>query len=369
MISSTTFLSRGAVPLLLLLLAGCAATKKVVTERPPQAVEQTRIAVLPVANLTGARAPVEEIRTSLVQNLRRRGIALLEDDAMDAVMARHRMRYVGGIDGKTARAFHEETETTAILITSLELYNTRVPPKIAFTCRLVSAENPPVILWMDTAGLAGDQSPGLLRLGVIEEPPKLLEKAARSLSGSLADALTGRKTRGASRRHLQPRIAFRSPILDSGGRHTVAVLPFFNRSARSNAGEIVALHFVRELTRASSFNVMEPGVVREELLKFRIIMEDGVSLSDAALLLTSLDTDLVVTGNVLDYQDIPESWGSPSVDFSAWMIEKRSREVVWASKSAGKGNDGVFFFDWRRMYTANAVAARMARTVVEMIAP
>jgi hypothetical protein len=145
----------------------------------------------------------------------------------------------------------------------------------------------------------------------------------------------------------------------------VAVVPFFNESTRKNAGQIMVLHFVKWLTELENFSVIEPGVVRQELLTFRIIMDEGVSLAQADLIFSSLDADLILSGKVIDYQDFQGFAGKPRVDFSALLVERNTREVVWASKSYNDGDDRVFFFDWGRVNTAHVMASEMTRVALE----
>jgi len=335
-------------------------------EIPKALLHDLQVAVLPVENLSGAPAPLKEIRGLLSDGLKARGLKVLDEKSLEQFMASYRMRYAGGIDEAAARALREQTGTGAAVISSLELYDDTVPPKIALTSRLVSTGNPPVILWMETAGMAGDDSPGLLDLGMIEDSRVLLRKVVRSLFGSLPDSLPGRD-RGDSSvgagRIFRPKVSYRSPAMAPGAPHTLAVVPFLNQSTRKNAGEILMLHFVREMTRAENIRVVEPGAVRREFLTHRIIMDDGMSLADADAVLGALDADLLLTGKVLDYQDYQGSAGAPVVDFSLVMIERKSREVVWSSRSDNRGTDGVWFFDIGRERTASSMAFGMARSI------
>jgi hypothetical protein len=326
------------------------------------------IAVLPVENLSGSTAPLEKIRELLVERLKKRGFSILDENILEEFMARHRMRHTGGMEKNTARAFVEETGAGAVFITSLELYNDKNPPKIALTSRLVSTGDPVSIIWMDSVGMAGDDAPGILDLGLIENSLVLLGKALQSLSGSFAGYLTD-ETAGDSperkRKKFRPKYSYRSPDIDMRSPRTLAVLPFFNESVRKYAGEIMKLHFVRELTKMENIEVIEPGVIRKELLNYRIIMDDGISLSQTDVVGSVLDVDLLLTGEVLDYQDYQGPSGTPVVDFSLMLIERKNREVLWASKSYNKGTDGVYFFDWGRERTASEMASEMARIVGE----
>jgi hypothetical protein len=132
----------------------------------------------------------------------------------------------------------------------------------------------------------------------------------------------------------------------------------------------MALHFVRQLLAHENFTVIEPGVVRHELLRARIIMGDGISLADADLISRLLEVDLILSGKVMDYQDFQGPLAKPKVDFSAEIFEKKSREVVWAALSYNRGDDDVFFFDWGRINTAYAMATQMVQlAVADMVEP
>jgi TolB-like protein len=223
---------------------------------------------------------------------------------------------------------------------------------------------------MEGVGLAGDDSPGILGLGLIEDPEQLREKALKPVLGSLVRYLLrrteGKEVAGAKKK-FRPKIAYRSSAFDLNRKYRVIVAPFFNRSERKYAGEILVLHFIRQLKRFENLEVIEPGMVREELLNSRIIMRDGISLADADALFAGLNADLLVSGRVMDYQDYQGAFGKPKVDFSALVIERKNREVVWSSDSFNEGDDRVFFFDWGRVNTAHAMASQMVQRVGKMM--
>ena len=175
----------------------------------------------------------------------------------------------------------------------------------------------------------------------------------------------GRKSERA-RRKFRPRIAYKS---DLGGdqKYTVAIAPFFNKSLRKHAGDMLALQFVRALGGLNNFQVVEPGLVRDAFLKARIIMDEGVSLTDAQILFAVLGADLVLAGEVLDYQDYQGFEGSTRVSFTVQLIEKKSRMVVWSSESFNRGDEGVYFFDLGKVSTAHMMAVQMAESIGEML--
>jgi len=286
-------------------------------------------------------------------------------------MAKHRVRDTSGVDMETARAFKNEIGVEGVLITSVELFSdASSPPRMALTSRLVLTGDGPTIVWMDGVGMSGDDSPGLLSLGLINDPKILLDKALNSLCDSLIQSVSTKKESiGTNRagRKFRPKADYRSPLIESGGKYTVAVIPFFNESTRKKAAEIVMLQFATELTKLGNFRVVELGVVKQRLLNARIIMIDGISLMDADLISNNLETDFVMTGRVMDYQDYQGTVGKPKVNFSVTVVERKSRQVVWNSYSRNEGDDGVFFFDLGRVNTAHAMMAEMARAVGEMM--
>ena len=341
------------------------------TDDRPTPAKKLLVAILPLTNLSSTPAPIEEIRQLLLSSFSKQGLDILPAETLERFIVKHRIRYVGGIDEITARNFRYETGADAVLITSVELYSDIPPPKIALTCRLVSTGNNPRILWMDSVGLAGDDSIGLLQLALIEDPSELLEKAVLQLSTSLGKYLAGYSYWTDRERDIikfWPKTFYRSPILEPDWTYTVAVVPFFNLSQRRFAGEIIALSFIEQMMPQRKFSVIEPGIVRQLLLQKRIVMDDGLSLADVHALFSKLNADLILAGKIFDYQDYQGTAGKAKVDFSAIAIERQSREVVWICQSHNEGDFGVFFFDWGKINTAHRMASEMVASALETLA-
>ncbi len=329
-----------------------------------------RIAVFPLENLSGTVAPLKEIRQMFVEKLRAIGIDVLDEESLEKFMAKHRIRYTGGIDGSTAQAFKREADTDRVLLTSLELYSDSSPPKISLISRLVSTGDNPSILWIDGVGLAGDDSPGFLNMGLIEDPKVLLDKAMKRMFDSLNRYISSEpdeKKEHDAKGKFRPRIFYRSPVLDPVEKYTVAITPFVNLSGRKYAGDMMVLHLAKELKKFKNFNVIEFGIVRQAFLELRIVMDQGISLANADSVLALLDADLIVSGTVTDYDDYQGMSGKPKVGFTTQLIAKKGREVVWSSDSYNEGDDGVFFFDVGRVNTAYTMASQMAQWIGKMM--
>lgn len=354
----------------IVLCAGCAGTKTLAPATAALGGKGTyRIAVYPIENLSGAKAPLVQLRRTLQDKVKGEGFDIIPDDVLNRFMARNRIRHVGGIDEETAEALAIEERVDAVLITSLEYYSDSYSPMIALTARLVSAGKNPEIIWMDSVGLTGKDSPGIFDIGLVRDARELTDKALLQISRSLAAKLisgTGKHAATASRRKFPPKIFYRSD-LSPDKQFRVVVLPFYNRSGRKFAGEIMALHFIQELLKLGNFRVVEPGVVRNQLLQFRLIMEVGPSLTNATDIYDLVRANLLLTGNILNYQDEQGEAGFPRVDFSATILARENRTMVLASDSYNGGDDRVHFFDFGRITTAHGVALEMVRGIVESL--
>ena len=362
--SSRNSLNRAGALLLcaaVLLCAGCAGNSRVTI---PDGRRGMQVAVLPVENLSGGTAPLAALRRSLGETMAKSGLRVVPEEAIDRFIREHRIRYTGGVDVETSRSLKTQLQADAVLVTSLEYYTEEAPPKMALMARLVSTGDRSEILWMESVALAGDEEPGILGLGLIGDPTSLRSKVLEQAGRSLDVWLAGGGTPDGSGGRYGPRAVF-AALGDQGDRIPVlAVLPFINQSTRKNAGEMAVLHLVKQLFDSGRFLVIEPGEVRNRMLQMRLIMEDGVALPQVDLMSRAMQVDYLVTGKVFEYQDYVGAVGSPKVDFSLQVIEGTEKKVVWSSKSYNEGNDGVFFYDWGRTYTASALAQRMTRAVV-----
>jgi TolB-like protein len=357
---------RGPLGIALLALAACAGGGGAVWPGHPDESEPVRLALLPPENLSGGPAPLDALERVAERALARTGVEVASGAPVDDFLARHRIRSTGGLDREGARAAREELGVSGVVITSVVLHGELTPPSFGVTMRLVSAAEEPEILWIDAFGRTGDDRPGLLGLGRVESVRRLEEEAfealARSLAGFLRDAR--RKAPGCrTSPAFAPKIAFRSPALGRKEALSVAVLPFVNESGRRGAGQVLALEMARQLLAVDRVRVIEPGMLRDELLTYRISDEGGATPATARLLARILDADLVVGGVVRDYVE----HGLPALDFSVLAIEPETEEVVWESASYGNGNEAMGLFGTGKVSTAGVLACRMTRALVEQM--
>lgn len=327
-----------------------------------------RLAVLPLDNLSNSSAPLKQMQQELRSMLRASGVQVVDNGLLAEVMARHRIRYTGGLDAETAKEFREEAGADAVLITSLELYQAETPPKIALTARVVTTDTLE-IRWMQSVALSGDDAPGLFDLGMIRDPEKLREKAGRRLVDVLVRHLAsgGRSRETSAPRAFDPKSVYAGDGLSALANNRVAVTPFYNQSPRYRAGEILLLHFLQQLVATGKVRVVEPGEVRQKMLQRRIIMEDGLSYWDLNLIGIPLDVEYFVTGRIFQYSDYSGPFASPNNDFSASLFFLGSKKTVWASSSYNRGDDNLHLFDFGRLSTASALADKMVSALIRQM--
>ena len=364
MTSSTSCSSKAALLAMSFAAAGmaCAAGSRAPVHRPGG--EVTRVAVLPPDNLSGGSVPARELRGAIELALARRGVEVVSGDLVERFLTRYRLRYTGGLDATAAKAAGEEMGVDGVVIATVEQYVAGESPRLALTLRLVAASEQATLLWIDGISRAGDESPGLLGLGIIRDMPSLQQKVLPKLADSLGRFLEGRGPAAPpcpDGRRFRPKVPYRSPLLDPKQAYSVAVVPFRNLAARRGAGEVVALTFARQMAAVPNFKVIEPGVVRDLLLRFRIVMEGGVSIDQVRSLLGALGADLVVAGDVFEFG----AGGVPSLNFTATVLEGHNGRIAWQATSYNAGDDGVFFFDAGMVSTSSALACRMVRSAVD----
>lgn len=104
------------------------------------------------------------------------------------------------------------------------------------------------------------------------------------------------------------------------------------------------------------------------MLRYRLIMEQGLSLANADVLFEVLQADLILMGNVSSYEDDQGISGAPRVSFSPVLLAREGRSIAWSSNSYNQGDDTVHFFDIGRVSSAAAIARLATRATVKAMA-
>ncbi len=358
--SSSSSRAGRAVALVLTSLVACASARPAgAPAASGGGARAFRVAVLPADSLSSGPVPLRAVTTQVERAMEAAGLKVVGGDAVEAYLENHRLRFTGGVDGPAAAAARGELGVDGLLITTVEEHELEGPPRLAITFRLVSASEDARILWTDGFGRAGDDAPGLLGLGVVRDYRRLEARELVRMARSLTLALDGRGPRAPpcpAEGRFEPSVLYRSPDFQPAGRYSVAVLPFVNETSRRRAGDLLALELTRQLAGIGRLRVIEPGVTRDRLIHYRVIMEGGVSLDTARVTLETVGADLVIAGYVRELSE----GADPSLEYTALALD-RSGKMVWQATSHGNGSAGVWFFDWSMIGSASQLACRLAR--------
>ncbi|HEY6004907.1 MAG TPA: hypothetical protein VIV57_18665, partial [Anaeromyxobacter sp.] len=319
-----------------------------------------RVAIFPPESLAPGAGRDAGLATSAAEVAARAGLEVVAGDEVERFLAEERIRYTAGLDRFVARAAREKLGVDGVLFTTLESGGAGAL-RIAVTMRLVTTRDLPEIVWMDGFARTGSDAPGLLGLGIIEDPQKLRSQAFDALARSLAAARSGARREGGRcqpGRVYAPKFSFRLPPLAGSAERTVIVLPFLDSSRRRNAGEVVRLGVIRQLLSARGLHLVDPGEVRQVLLDYRIILQGGVSLASARTILKTLRADWVVVGDVRRFDE-----ERAAAEFNLHVLDSETEEIVWQSRSYNDGDDGVHFFGIGRVSTSSALVCRMVAEI------
>src|SRR5690242_8286869 len=101
-------------------LQGCAHSTPPEREIAWAPGRRPAIAVFPVQNLSGGRAPTKPITDALRQRLEAIGVAVAPANAVDRVLADRRIRHTGGLDRDGAAALREALRVDGVLLSSVD---------------------------------------------------------------------------------------------------------------------------------------------------------------------------------------------------------------------------------------------------------
>jgi TolB-like protein len=341
------------------------SSRQPVAELPPEVPaggRAARIALLPPQNLTGLTFDEEALSTRFEQALARAGLDVVSGALVDAFLASRRIRFTGGLDREDAVAAGEALDVRGVLVTSVVQRDEGSPPRLAVLARLVSVDDDPSVYWMDGVALSGEDNRGLLELRLVHRLERLERRAFARLSESLVEFLDGERAGGrrcSTGRRYRPSVAYRNIVPPKDRAVTVAVVPFQNKTRRDHAGEVASLQLTRALAGVRGFRVLEPAVVREEMLRRRIVVQEGVSRETVRMLRGGLEVDYVVGGMVSRYDEARGKGGIPAVDVTVTMIETATGRVAWHSRSEGRGDDGVVLFDLGTVRSTEELSCRL----------
>jgi hypothetical protein len=123
---------------------------------------------------------------------------------------------------------------------------------------------------------------------------------------------------------------------------TVAVMPFANLSASTNASDRVRDTFMTLLQATGSLYVLPPGEVARGIARTSVETPPAPTAEEVVALAKNLKADAVITGTVLEYGEVRSGTSASNlVSISLKMMEAQTGKVVWSASVSCGGVDAA----------------------------
>lgn len=133
-------------------------------------------------------------------------------------------------------------------------------------------------------------------------------------------------------------VTFHDPNMDFSQIRQVAVLPFANLTATTQAGDRVRDVFMTMLQASGAFYVIPPGEVARGVNRAKVVIPGQPTADEAVALGKELKAEVLFTGTVREYGEVRSGNTSANVaSVSVQMIETQTGKIVWSASSTRGG--------------------------------
>lgn len=311
--------------------------------------QESRIVVLPFANLTGRHEAFERILPEFYVQLGARGYDVVRHDSIRGLLRQHRIRALGQIGRDDARLLRDETGARLAILGSLDIYRPESSLEVNVSVRVLDLET----LTIRTAvsrGLTVQETESWFATGRAPD----VETVMREVVGALVEELSP---------HLSEEPLPRERYHTCG---LVAVIPLDDYSNSRYAAEVVQNLLMAELV-AHDWSIVEPGFVREILLDEQRVARGGVSREVREILRRELGVCWVLTGDLAAFEVSPSGQDAavPHLEFALRLIDARRGELRAALEVERDGADGEGLFGLGREYSMSRLTRVCTKDVVE----
>lgn len=317
------------------------------------------VAVLPFANFTEELDAAEIITPLVAESLRSKGFTVVSEAPVENVLYKQRVRQTAMISRQTAEALAKELGVEGVMLGMITSYQKEEIPQVGVSARLLAVPET-TILWAYDISLSGEDFTGPLSLGTVYSIETLRQKVVQRLVDNLAPRLVPQYEPMAAVPGLVDMLTrpetpplYRDSQADFYGVDSIAVLPFLNASGRPDAGFIVATLFVSTLHNTGRFRVVEPGIVRDVFLRYRIPTLGAINWDGLLKLRAFMKVQGYVFGTVYEYIDgvFGRRRISPEITISARMVRSNDGLIVWTMEHGREGDDLNLVLDFGRIYS------------------
>jgi TolB-like protein len=307
------------------------------TSQPPAGL---RTALLPFENNSGSRGAVKVIMPMVRDYLIRSGYRLLDTHEIEEFLVRNRIRRTGEISWEDL-----------VVVGAVEVFSEIDQPQTGLSCRFVDPVDGHV-LWAESIGLAGDDFTTILGFGTVQSLDVLAIKAVESLFRTIGKIRVGE----------EPRLFVSH---QAKKEFKVALLPFENLSGRRAAGRIILNVFVARLAMQSPYGVVEPGEVREQLIRLKVRYLETLGADTISELGREVAADYLLLGTVLDYREEIKEGYPPRVATHLRLVDVENGRAVWAGGTSMTGDDSIIVLDLGEIRSIIPLAEKAADKLIK----
>jgi len=307
-----------------------------------EALTGKTVAVLPFANYTGTSHAVTTIVPMIYKELSQSGIDYITSTDLRPTLRQYRIRSVGKIGSADAHSIRESTGATVLLAGSFDVYREEGNPDVAISLRLIDVEHMKIMAAVSIAA-TGEDFAGLFGVGRLSSAEKVAQRLVEKLFKQLRKDLEM-----ASRRHQ-----------DEKAGHRLAVVTFDNITDTRYAGEIVSGILVSGLVQ-DGFEVLEPGLVDELMLRDQIVLRGEIRLQLLRELADQYNLDFLITGRVEGFSpqrgSVEET--HPEFEFGARQLDASTGKILATYDGNTSGADSETILGLGRCHSLGELVAR-----------
>lgn len=289
-------------------------------ENSKPVAERRLHAALPLRNLSADAAGAQELERLLRERWSERGVSFVPEEALERVLRERRVRYTDSLALDDARAVRDATGASFALTGTVFDFQRGAQPRVALCVRVIDLENGSRAR-SALVSLRGEDFRGLLGLGAIEDVDELVERALSQVFEEL-DAQTAARVSAAPER--------------------VAVLPFVNRSGRTEAGSTFAEILAHEWFVTAGVQVLEASELRSALVRARIRTLQEMDAQTLASIGALLGVRRFALGSVERFGDevLVRDQRYPEVEITLRIVDALTGLVVESRNLRLRGDDG-----------------------------
>jgi TolB-like protein len=315
------------------------------------------LVALPFRNVTSDAEAKTYLMPIVRERLTTAGFGLIEDDLLQDLLRRDRVRDTGQLSQQQAQEISRETGTNWILIGSIDCYRKGDQPEIGLSARLLNSYTGEVV-WAATRSATGADHTGLLGLGVITSADRLAELAIDDMIQELREWW------------MAWFVNAQVIVGKSKAKSSIMVIPLEYTGSLTTAGQMTD-NILVSLLMQRGYRVIEPGALNQQLSASGIAPRDGIDLATLKTLQESLDADYCLTGAAESYQETDqfEENDIPTVQVSLRLLKAESGQLIWARQVEHRGDDFVKIFQLGRVYGTSRLMALSLKELVSALPP